>query len=183
MFFLDGTSPWTAVPLLVPKQGPAELRFSLDLRPLKNITVKHQSPMSTILREVTKVTGSKSFGSLDLNHGYWWLLMDEAPKCLKYIISPDGTISYTRVLHRTPNGVTHLKSAFEPIVTEGLQNYRIYGIEDTFAQNRTIWDLLNWVDKLFCIFFTPASATWILFAKAVNWCERFITANEIRYDP
>lgn len=45
MAYLNPSSAWACAPLLVPKDGPDEFRFTDDLRPFNRFTVKHQFSM------------------------------------------------------------------------------------------------------------------------------------------
>lgn len=51
--YSNPSSPWALAPLLVPKPSPAKFRFTVDLRPGNQFTVKHQFPMLNFEQELT----------------------------------------------------------------------------------------------------------------------------------
>lgn len=77
MAYPNHRSPWACAPLLVPQPGPAEFRFTVDLRPVNLFTVLHQFPMPNMEHELTRIAGSKFYCNVDFNHSYWKLPMDE----------------------------------------------------------------------------------------------------------
>ena len=73
MVYPNPTSSWACAPLLVPKDGPAKFRFTVDLRPVNKFTEKHGFLMPNIEQELHTVSGSNYFAKFDLSHGYWQL--------------------------------------------------------------------------------------------------------------
>lgn len=61
---------WACVPLLAPKDGPAMLRFTVDLGPFILFIIKHKYPMSNTEQELCELFFSYDFETFDLSHGY-----------------------------------------------------------------------------------------------------------------
>jgi hypothetical protein len=112
MVYRNPRSAWCSAPLLVPKPGPTQFRFTVDLRPVNKLTVPCAWPMPHIESELARLCHSSYFATFELSHGYWQLpLAPESQEC-QYFITPDGVLSPTRVLHGTTNSVTHLQAVF-----------------------------------------------------------------------
>lgn len=69
------SSPWACAPLIVPKTGPVEWRFTVDLSPVNKFTIPYQYPMPVIEHELNKTSRSRVFTDADLTHSYWQLLL------------------------------------------------------------------------------------------------------------
>lgn len=63
MVYANPTSIWVSAPLIVPKTGPAKIRFTADLRPINKYTVRSQHPMPDIEQELLKLAGSNYFAT------------------------------------------------------------------------------------------------------------------------
>lgn len=70
MVYANPSSPWACAPLLVPKPGCDEFRFTVDLRVVNCFTTKHQYPMPVTEKELIKVAGSQYFATFDLSQSY-----------------------------------------------------------------------------------------------------------------
>ena len=70
MVYANPTSSWACAPPLVPKDGPARFRFTVDLRLVNKFTEKHGFLMPNIEQELHTVGGSSYFAKFDLSHGY-----------------------------------------------------------------------------------------------------------------
>lgn len=73
---------------MVPKLGPAEWQFTVDLSPFNKFTIPFQFPMPVIEHEVIKTAKSRVVAG---------------------VISPDGVFTPTRVLHGTTNVVLQIQ--------------------------------------------------------------------------
>ena len=74
-------SPWASAVVLVEKKD-SSLRFCIDLRKLKNWTIKDAYSVPCIAETLDSLQGSQWFSSLDLKLGYWQVKMDEKSKPL-----------------------------------------------------------------------------------------------------
>lgn len=80
------SSMWACAPLLVPKPGPEEWHFTVDLRPVKRFTILHAFMMIQVEDELTKTSGSTVYASVDFNHSYWKLpLHPDSQECQSFV--------------------------------------------------------------------------------------------------
>lgn len=187
MAYPNPTSPWACAPLLVPKPGQDEFRFTVDLRPINRFTVKHQFPMPVIEQELTKVAGSQVFATFDLSHGYWQLPLHPSSQSSQSFITPDGVYSPTRVLHGTTNAVLYLQSTLSAHLPADLRRSVLLWLDDILAHAPTTIELLTAIRLFFelCsernLKLHPAKC--VLYSRSIRWCGRVITADGIRFDP
>lgn len=52
MAYFNPSSTWEGAPLLVPKPGPAQFRFTVDIRPVNRFPKRHQFPLPIIGEEL-----------------------------------------------------------------------------------------------------------------------------------
>ena len=121
MAYYNPTSPWACAPLIVPKPGSVEFRFTVDLRPLNKYIVKHQFPMPNLEVSLTIVSRSKFFAKVDFVHSYWQMLLEKLSQESQSFLSEDGIVTPTRVPHGTTNAVTHLQSSITTTLPEELK--------------------------------------------------------------
>jgi hypothetical protein len=55
--YRNSSSAWCSAHLLVPKQGPAKYRFTVDLRPINRQTVPTSLPMPHVESELSRLDG------------------------------------------------------------------------------------------------------------------------------
>ena len=97
-------SPWSACPVLVTKTD-GSVRWCVDWRRLNNITVKDSYPMPGVDECIEALEGCSWFSSLDLQHGYWQILMckeDWKKNSIQYLHKPqwnDPLLSLNRLLN------------------------------------------------------------------------------------
>jgi hypothetical protein len=116
MAYRNPNSSWCSAPFLVPKPGPSQFRFTVDLRPVNKQTVPQAWPMPHIESELYKVRGAMCFATFDLSSGYWQLKLDESSQECQPFITPDGIYTPTRVLHGTRNAVSHIQACIQGIL-------------------------------------------------------------------
>jgi hypothetical protein len=107
---------WCAAPLLVPKYGPAQFRFTVDLRPVNNATIPSSWPMPHMGSELARVAGSHCFATFDLSNGYWQLELYEDSRNCQSFITPDGVYTPTRVLNGSSKSVAHMYSSLQKVL-------------------------------------------------------------------
>lgn len=122
MVYSNTTAAWAAAPLLVPKQGPKKLRFTVDPRPVNKYTVRHQYPMPNLEQEISRLSGAGCFATFHLSHGYWQLPLHSESQALHSFITPDGIYSPTRALDDTTNAVVYLQSTLAEIIPAHLSS-------------------------------------------------------------
>jgi len=187
MAYYNPTSPWACAPLIVPKPGSVEFRFTVDLRPLNKYIVKHQFPMPNLEVSLTIVSRSKFFAKVDFVHSYWQMLLEKLSQESQSFLSEDGIVTPTRVPHGTTNAVTHLQSSITTTLPEELKSSILVWLDDILVHAPTIPELIEKLNALFdyCASYNlklhPLKC--ILFATVVRWCGRLISAEGVRFDP
>ena len=96
-------SPWDSTVVLVWKKNGSP-RFCIDLRKLKNWTIKDEYSLPHINETLDGLQGSQWFSSLDLKSGYWQVGMDEESKPLPaFTEGPLGFYECERMPFRLTN--------------------------------------------------------------------------------
>ena len=126
--YRNPTSKWACAPLIVPKDGPEEFRFTTDLRPVNVQTKKNLWPMPHPDAMFAKLIGAKFFFLLDFLHGFWQFLVDVMSRECLSLHTPFGVFTPTRVPHGASNYVAYFQSS----------------MEDMFA----LLDVLIWLDDI-----------------------------------
>ena len=73
------SSSWLSPPVMVKKKD-GSLRFCIYYRGLNNVTFKEAYPLPLLDQAQDKLYGMKYFMKLDLNSGYWQILIKESDK-------------------------------------------------------------------------------------------------------
>lgn len=90
LVYPNPTSQWGSAPLIAPEPGPAEWRFTVDLRPVNRYTIRSQFSMPVLEHELPKLANSKNYAEFDFVHSYWQLaLHKDSQQCMSFIM-PDG---------------------------------------------------------------------------------------------
>lgn len=186
MVYPNPTASWASAPLLVYKSGPAKFRFTVDLRPINQFTVQHHFPMPNLEVELTKVSSSRVYATLDLSHGYWQFPLDESSQECQSFITPDGVFTPKRVLHGTTNAVTYLQSTIAHILPMDVRENVLYWLDDILCHAPDESTLLKVLGKLFNTFaqynikLHPSKCRF--FKREVRWCGRLLSADGVRFD-
>lgn len=72
----ESYSPWAAPVVLVRKKN-GTWRFCLDYRKLNVVTIKDSHPLPRVDDALDALSGSAWFSTMDLQHGYWQVELDE----------------------------------------------------------------------------------------------------------
>jgi hypothetical protein len=75
MVYINPSAAWCSAPLLVTKPGPAQFRFTVDLRPVNKQTIPCSWPMPHVELELSRLQYSKCFCDVRLES---WLLASPA---------------------------------------------------------------------------------------------------------
>lgn len=96
----------------MPKPGPVQWRFTVDLRPKNRYTVPQIFTLPIIEHELSKASGAKIFANFELSHVYWQLLLHKDSQCSQSFITRDGIYEPSRTLHGNINANAHLHASF-----------------------------------------------------------------------
>eukprot|EP00171_Calliarthron_tuberculosum_P011216 IDg11216t1 len=106
---------WACAPLIVPKPGKDEHRFTVDLRPVNAQTKRNVWPFPNAEVMLTRLTGSNIFFNLDFLHGYWQFPLESESQNCQSFHTPFGVYTPNRVLHGATNSVAYFQSSMESI--------------------------------------------------------------------
>ncbi|RWS00283.1 uncharacterized protein B4U79_03250, partial [Dinothrombium tinctorium] len=98
----DSTSEWASPILIVLKDDPNEptkikRRFVTDFRQLNACTLKDPYPMPLIADIMLCFANAKYFTALDLNSGFWQILLRESDRMKTAFVTLDGLYEYKQV--------------------------------------------------------------------------------------
>ena len=139
LIYRNNDSAWACAPLIVPKPGPDQYRFTLDLRPVNAQTVPTVWPMPNVDATLLALAQEKCFADLDFSHCFWQLPEHEHSQEILSFVSPDGVFSPTRVPQGQINAAAFCQSTFQNFFSEF--RYRI----------------VQWLDD--CLLHTPDPQT------------------------
>lgn len=187
LIYPNPSSKWACAPLLVPKPGPSEWRFTVDLRPVNQYTIRHQYPMPRIEEELTKTAGSSVYASVDFTHSYWQLPLHKDSQECQSFVTPDNVFTPTRVPHGTTNAVLHLQSFLSTNAPAEVKQRMLLWVDDCLFHAPTATDLIKCLQSFFQFCSTynlrlnPQKC--VLYTTSVKWCGRIISATGVRHDP
>jgi Reverse transcriptase (RNA-dependent DNA polymerase) len=179
-------SRWASPPLILPKAGPENFRFTLDLRYPNSQAEQVSWPMPNMEDKLASLAGSKYFSTLDLMQGFWQLPLHEDFQECQSINTPDGVHTPTRVQHGTTNATVHMQSIMEDLMQDIRHSVKIW-LDDNMIHVTDEKKLLEVPEYFFkkCLqnglFLHTAKCS--LYGTEVRYCGRIITAEIVRYDP
>ena len=142
-------SPWASAVVLVWKKD-GSLRFCIDLRKLKNWTIKDVYLLPHIDETLDSLQGSQWFSSLDLKLGYWQDEMDEESKPLTaFTMGPFGFYECERMPFRLPNAPTTFQRLMENCLRDLSLHWCIICLDDIVIFSK---DLASHHERLEAVF-------------------------------
>lgn len=187
IIYPNPSAAWANAPHIVPKDRPAEWRFTVDLQPVKKFTVPFQFPMPIIDHELLKTAKSRYYASIDFTHSFWKLgLHPDFQEC-QSIITPDGIFSPRRVFHGTTNAVLHLQSFRTHNLPTTLRDHILLWVDDCLFHRETTDGLIADIREFFVF---CREYHWLLntrkcelFRLNARWCGRIISPKGVKHDP
>ena len=182
----NNKSQWACAPLIVPKPGPEQFRFTVDLRPVNEQTVVYSWPMPHVEAAVTQLAHDTCYASIDLCHGYWQMpLAASAQECQSFI-TPDGVFTPNRVLHGQSNAVFYFQSTVGELCL-ALREVILQWLDDLLFHCHDERHLLTSLRKFFEICQAHRlklhAAKCKFFLRTVHWCGRIISPEGVKLDP
>ena len=90
---------WVSNPVITAKKWNDEkIRINLDLRHMEDVVQTSHFPMPTPNELLHNFTGNNKFSSLDMNHAYHQLPLDEDSKNLFTFYTPEGLFRYNTLV-------------------------------------------------------------------------------------
>ena len=105
-------SPWCNAVVLVRKKD-GSLRFCIDFRRLNSLTVKDSHPLPCICEALESLAGVAHYTTIDMNSGFWQVLMDEESK--QYTAFTLGSMGLYEC-KSTPFGLCNTPPTFQRLI-------------------------------------------------------------------
>ena len=109
----DSDSPWSAPTIIIPKQN-GEVRFVIDFRQLNQQLMQKQYPIPNIADLLAKLEGFTFATALDLNMGYYNIILSSESSSLCEIVTTWGKYKYLCL----PMGVSCALDIFQDKIHE-----------------------------------------------------------------
>ena len=149
---VPSSSAW-ASPVVLVRKKDGTVRWCCDFRKLNDLTVKDAYPLPRIDMCLEALGSACFFSTMDLQHGYWQLAVDEADQHKTAIITKYGLFEYAKL----PMGLCNSPSSFQrcmELILRGLQwkTVLIYlddiivfssTLDDHFEKLREVFQLLQ----------------------------------------
>lgn len=141
-------SPWASNIVLVKKKD-GKTRFCVDYRMLNDVTAKDAYPLPRVDDCLDSLAGSKWFGSMDLNSGFWQINMSTEDKEKTAFLTSLGLYQFTVM----PFGLVNSPSTFERLmenVLRGLQwKELLLYMDDIISIANTFEDGVERLERIF----------------------------------
>ena len=90
------TSEWSS-PLVLIRKRNGDIRWCIDFRAVNAVTKKDAYPLPLIKQCLDSLTGVVFMSTLDMNSGYWQLLLAIADRCKTAFQTKDGLFEFLRM--------------------------------------------------------------------------------------
>ena len=142
-------SPWCNAVVLVRKKDGL-LHFCIDLRRLNSLTVKDSYPLPHICETLESLAGAAHYTTIDMNSGFWHVLMDEESK--QYTTFTLGSMGLYEC-ESMPLGLCNAPPTFQRLMINCLGelnlNYCLIYLDDVIIFSHTEKEHLKWMRVVF----------------------------------
>lgn len=147
----ESYSPWAAPVVLVRKKN-GTWRFCLDYRKLNAVTIKDSHPLPRVDDALDALSGSAWFSTMDLQHGYWQVELEECDR-EKTAFTTGSGLYHFKVM---PMGLTNAPATCQRLmemVLRGLpwKTCLVY-LDDVLIYSRTFGEHLQHLEEVFSRF-------------------------------
>lgn len=133
----ESNSPW-ASPVVMVRKKDGSWRFCVDYRRLNSVTVKDVYPLPRIDDALSCMEGAKYFTIMDMQAGYWQVVLDKEGRIKTAFVITDGLFHF-KVM---PFGLTNSPATFQRMVDvmfAGLKwNTCLVYLDDVVVFSKTI---------------------------------------------
>ena len=144
----DSTSPW-ASPLVYVRKKDGSIRPCVDYRKLNDVTRKDAYPIPRIDETLDCLSGAKLFSTLDLQSGYWQIMVKEEDRPKTAFVTRSGLYEYITM----PFGLSNAPGTFErcmELVLKGLQwKTLLTYLDDIILFSQSVSQHLEQLDEVF----------------------------------
>jgi hypothetical protein len=140
-------SPWASNVLIVWK-ADGKPRFCIDYRRLNDKTIKDHYPLPNIQYIYRQVGHSSWFSTVDLESGFWQLLVKPSDRAKTAFITPKGQYQFKRVPFGLCNAPSSFQRMMDHVIEPDLRAFLKAYVDDILAHSDSFEDHLKHVDAL-----------------------------------
>ena len=140
-------SPWASNVLIVWK-ADGKPRFCIDFRRLNDKTIKDHYPLPNIQYIYRQVGHSSWFSTVDLESGFWQLLIKPSDRPKTAFITPKGQYQFKRMPLGLCNAPSSFQRMIDQVVSPELRAFLKAYVDDILTHSSTFEDHLKHVDIL-----------------------------------
>ena len=141
-------SEWCAAMVPCKKKGTDKLRWSIDFRPLNDVTIKDTYPLPNIETNIDKLRGAAIFSSLDSAGAYHSLHIDKKSRDLTTFVCPFGTFRFCRM----PFGLSNSPAAYCRLVQKALnylpRGFSLAYLDDILIYSKSVDDHFDHLEQV-----------------------------------
>ena len=141
-------SPWASPIVLVSKKD-GTTRFCVDYRKLNDVTVKDGYPLPRVDECLDALAGSKWFSCMDLNSGFWQILVEPEDQMKTAFTTSHGLYRF-KVM---PFGLVNALSSFQRLMEDVLRGIQwvesLLYMDDIITPGLTVQDCLRRLENVF----------------------------------
>ena len=126
------TSEWASAPVLVRKKS-GEVRYTVDFRKLNSKTRKDAYPLPLISECTDTLSGSVWFHTLDLNSGYWQILVEPEDRHKTAFLTKFGLFEHVRMAQGLCNAPATFQRVMNLVLRGLIWNIALVYLDDVIV--------------------------------------------------
>lgn len=138
MVYRNPTARWGSPPLPVFELGKARLPSTMDLSAVDFYAIRYQSSMVLLDNKPTKLSVSEFIADFDFSHGYCQVSLHADSQECQPLLSQDGMLTSTRVLHAKTTAVAYLQSTVSAEISGKLHENLFQCLDEIFLHCPTV---------------------------------------------